>query len=226
MNLNYIYLCSLDHDLPVLSQVQSIVLGNNVACPPSDAPGPVSRQCLHCLNGILVPIVDWTNMFTSVEVCLRLVCCCYVTPRYFGHGCDGYGHDVRFYHTATDRHRHPRYLVVIPGTSLLVTTVVVIAEQLIKFLETVDVTLSYVCSRCLSCGYCAEYPRGLGSWTWQVFLDWDLETQVYPIIRWLVHHQRAKIVDMVHQGLKTVFTLPIKTETPYVILSKMRSISP
>jgi nitrogen permease regulator 3-like protein len=48
-------------------------------------------------------------------------------------------------------------------------------------------------------------------------LDWDLETQVYPIVRWLVHHRRAKIVDMVHRGLKTVFSLPYKIETPYVL---------
>ena len=56
-------------------------------------------------------------------------------------------------------------------------------------------------------------------------LDWDLEAQVYPIVRWLVHHRRAKIVDMVHRRLKTVFTLPIKIEIPYVFLSKVRSIS-
>jgi len=43
-----------------------------------------------------------------------------------------------------------------------------LAEQLIKFLETVDVTLSYVCFSCPN-AYCAEYPGGLGSWTWQVF---------------------------------------------------------
>jgi nitrogen permease regulator 3-like protein len=47
-------------------------------------------------------------------------------------------------------------------------------------------------------------------------LDWDLETQVYPIVRWLVHHRRAKIIDMVHCGLKTVFSLPHKIETLYV----------
>ena len=46
-------------------------------------------------------------------------------------------------------------------------------------------------------------------------LDWDLETQVYPIVRWLVHHRRAKIVDMVHRGLKTVFSLPYKIESLY-----------
>jgi hypothetical protein len=51
-------------------------------------------------------------------------------------------------------------------------------------------------------------------------LDWDLETQVNPIVRWLVHHRRAKIVDMVHRGLKTVFTLPIEIEAPYVPVSK------
>ena len=45
-------------------------------------------------------------------------------------------------------------------------------------------------------------------------LDWDLDTQVYPVVRWLVEHRRAKIVDVVHPGLKTVFTLPPKFEQP------------
>jgi nitrogen permease regulator 3-like protein len=43
-------------------------------------------------------------------------------------------------------------------------------------------------------------------------LDWDLESQVFPTVRWLVLHRRAKVVDTVHQGLKTVFTLPPKFE--------------
>ena len=47
-------------------------------------------------------------------------------------------------------------------------------------------------------------------------LDWDLDNQIYPIVRWLVLHRRAKIVDTVHHSLKTVFTLPPKFETPYV----------
>ncbi|KAH9957403.1 nitrogen permease regulator of amino acid transport activity 3-domain-containing protein [Russula dissimulans] len=75
-----------------------------------------------------------------------------------------------------------------------------LAEQLIRFLETVDVTLSLVDVASL--------------------LDWDLETQVYPIVRWLVHHRRAKVVDMVHRGLKTVFALPIKIEAPLKDLAK------
>ena len=45
-------------------------------------------------------------------------------------------------------------------------------------------------------------------------LDWDLELQVYLIIRWLVHHRRGKVVDMVHRGLKTVFVLPYRIEAP------------
>ncbi|KAI0067195.1 hypothetical protein BV25DRAFT_1819496 [Artomyces pyxidatus] len=69
-----------------------------------------------------------------------------------------------------------------------------LAEQLIKFLEMADVTLSLVDMASL--------------------LDWDLESQVFPIVRWLVHHRRAKIVDIVHRGLKTVFTLPLKFEAP------------
>lgn len=45
-------------------------------------------------------------------------------------------------------------------------------------------------------------------------LDWDLETQVFPIVRWLVHHRRAKVVDVIHPTLKTVFTLPQKLPAP------------
>jgi hypothetical protein len=45
-------------------------------------------------------------------------------------------------------------------------------------------------------------------------LDWDLESQVFPIVRWLVHHRRAKVVDVVHSGLKTVFTLSPKFDEP------------
>lgn len=48
-------------------------------------------------------------------------------------------------------------------------------------------------------------------------LDWDLESQVYPIVRWLVLHRRAKVVDVVHPGLKTAFTLPPKFGAPYGI---------
>jgi hypothetical protein len=39
-------------------------------------------------------------------------------------------------------------------------------------------------------------------------LDWDLETQVYTAVRWLVQHRRAKVVDIVHSSLKTVYTIP------------------
>lgn len=45
-------------------------------------------------------------------------------------------------------------------------------------------------------------------------LDWDLESQVFPTVRWLVQHRRAKVVDLVHPGLKTVFSLPSKFDTP------------
>jgi hypothetical protein len=57
-------------------------------------------------------------------------------------------------------------------------------------------------------------------------LDWDLETQVYPIVRWLVHHRRGKVVDMVHRGLKTVFALPYWIEAPYVPTPFVRQMSP
>jgi nitrogen permease regulator 3-like protein len=45
-----------------------------------------------------------------------------------------------------------------------------LAEQLIKFLGTVDVTLSYVCFMLLIIiGLCADHLGGIGSWTWRVF---------------------------------------------------------
>lgn len=49
-----------------------------------------------------------------------------------------------------------------------------------------------------------------------LLLDWDLESQVYPIVMWLVLHRRAKVVDVVHPGLRTVFALPSKFNTPLV----------
>jgi nitrogen permease regulator 3-like protein len=50
-------------------------------------------------------------------------------------------------------------------------------------------------------------------------LDWDLGTQVYPTVRWLVHHRRAKLVDIVHPQLKTVFVLPSRFHASYVYFS-------
>ncbi|KAJ7274544.1 nitrogen permease regulator of amino acid transport activity 3-domain-containing protein [Mycena haematopus] len=69
-----------------------------------------------------------------------------------------------------------------------------LVEGLIKFLDIASVTLSLADMASL--------------------LDWDLETQVFPTVRWLVHHRRAKVVDIVHLGLKTVFTLPPKFNAP------------
>ncbi|KAF8962737.1 nitrogen permease regulator of amino acid transport activity 3-domain-containing protein [Flammula alnicola] len=74
-----------------------------------------------------------------------------------------------------------------------------LAEGLIRFLETASVTLSLFEMASL--------------------LDWDLESQVYPIVRWLVLHRRAKVVDVVHAGLKTVFALPPKLGAPLSELS-------
>ncbi|KAH7884614.1 nitrogen permease regulator of amino acid transport activity 3-domain-containing protein [Phlebopus sp. FC_14] len=73
------------------------------------------------------------------------------------------------------------------------------AEGLIKFLETVSVNLSLADMASL--------------------MDWDLDSQIYPTVRWLVHHRRAKIVDTIHSGLKTIFTLPPKFDTPLSTLS-------
>ncbi|KAL1687260.1 nitrogen permease regulator of amino acid transport activity 3-domain-containing protein [Schizophyllum commune] len=69
-----------------------------------------------------------------------------------------------------------------------------LVDGLIRFLEVASITLSLADMSSL--------------------LDWDLDTQVYPVVRWLVEHRRAKIVDVVHPGLKTVFTLPPKFEQP------------
>ncbi|KAI0768004.1 nitrogen permease regulator of amino acid transport activity 3-domain-containing protein [Trametes elegans] len=74
-----------------------------------------------------------------------------------------------------------------------------LAEQLIRFLDLVSVTLSL-----------AEIAS---------LLDWHLESQVYPAVRWLVLHRRAKIVDVVHSGLKTVFSVPQKFPAPLATLS-------
>ncbi|KAI0688404.1 nitrogen permease regulator of amino acid transport activity 3-domain-containing protein [Cytidiella melzeri] len=74
-----------------------------------------------------------------------------------------------------------------------------LAEQLLRFLELSTVTL------CLA---------DLAS-----LLDWDLEGQVYPTVRWLVHHRRAKLVDVVHAGLRTVFALPQTLPAPISILT-------
>ncbi|KZT07725.1 uncharacterized protein LAESUDRAFT_651009 [Laetiporus sulphureus 93-53] len=74
-----------------------------------------------------------------------------------------------------------------------------LAEQLIKFLDLASVTLSLA---------------DMGS-----LLDWDLESQVYPTVRWLVNHRRAKVVDIVHPGLKTIFSVPQKFPAPLPRLS-------
>lgn len=69
-----------------------------------------------------------------------------------------------------------------------------LAESLLRFLETASITLSLA---------------DMGS-----LLDWDLEAQVYPVVRWLVLHRRAKVVDTVNLGLKTIFALPSKLPAP------------
>ncbi|KAJ7494626.1 nitrogen permease regulator of amino acid transport activity 3-domain-containing protein [Mycena galericulata] len=74
-----------------------------------------------------------------------------------------------------------------------------LVEGLIKFLEIASMTLSLADMASL--------------------LDWDLETQIFPTVRWLVHHRRAKLVDIVHSGLKTVFTLPAKFNSPLTELT-------
>ncbi|CDO74498.1 hypothetical protein BN946_scf184979.g53 [Trametes cinnabarina] len=74
-----------------------------------------------------------------------------------------------------------------------------LAEQLLRFLDLASVTLSL-----------AEMAS---------LLDWHLESQVYPAVRWLVLHRRAKIVDVVHPSLKTVFSVPQKFPQPLATLT-------
>lgn len=45
-------------------------------------------------------------------------------------------------------------------------------------------------------------------------MNWDLETQIYPTVRWLVHHRLAKIIDTVHPKLKTLFCISPKFPAP------------
>ncbi|KAJ4476088.1 nitrogen permease regulator of amino acid transport activity 3-domain-containing protein [Lentinula edodes] len=72
-----------------------------------------------------------------------------------------------------------------------------VVEGLMRFLDTVNVTLSLA---------------DLAS-----LLDWDLETQVFPTVRWLVLYRKAKIVDIINLNLKTVFTLSTKLDRPLLI---------
>ena len=69
-----------------------------------------------------------------------------------------------------------------------------LAEQLLKLRDLASVNLSL-----------AEMAS---------LLDLNLETQVYPAVRWLVLHRRAKVVDVVHQSLKTVFSVPQNFPAP------------
>jgi hypothetical protein len=87
-----------------------------------------------------------------------------------------------------------------------------LAEGLLRFLDIASVTLSWV------------HFRTVEAWDDDIFrladmaslLDWDLHSQVYPTVRWLVQHRRAKIVDTVHNGLKTIFSLAPKFDKPSV----------
>lgn len=88
-----------------------------------------------------------------------------------------------------------------------------LAEGLVRFLETVSVTMSYVAVPVLlSCLLIITLFLRLAETA--TLLDWGLETQVYPIVKWLVLHRRAKVVDVIHPGLRTVFALPPKFDAP------------
>jgi hypothetical protein len=63
-----------------------------------------------------------------------------------------------------------------------------LVEGLLRLLDLAQITLSL-----------ADVAAGL---------DWQLDSQVYPTVRWLVQHRRARIVNVVHPRLKTRFALP------------------
>lgn len=93
------------------------------------------------------------------------------------------------------------------------------AEGLVKFLETVAVTLSYVqILHFFHSGYATDFTIFVRLADVASLLDWDLDAQVYPVVRWLVYHRRAKIVDTIHAGLKTAFAIPPDFGAPYVFL--------
>lgn len=48
-------------------------------------------------------------------------------------------------------------------------------------------------------------------------LGWDLEQKVFPIVRWLVYHKKATVVDMVHESLRTTLVLSDKFDHSYVL---------
>ncbi|KZS99072.1 hypothetical protein SISNIDRAFT_492355 [Sistotremastrum niveocremeum HHB9708] len=74
-----------------------------------------------------------------------------------------------------------------------------LAEDLDRFLQEVSISINL---------------RDLG-----ILLNWPMETHVYPIVRWLVKHRRAKLIDAVHPSLKTIFGLAPTFPAPLSDLS-------
>lgn len=93
-----------------------------------------------------------------------------------------------------------------------------LAEQLIRFLDQASITLRFVpfpFSFFISVQWIyEEFYGGCSLADMASLLDWDLKLHVYPTVRWLVHHRRAKLVDMVHPTLKTVFSVPARLPAP------------
>jgi hypothetical protein len=63
----------------------------------------------------------------------------------------------------------------------------------------------------------AHITRSLASMA--ATLSWDLDSQVYPTVRWLVQHRRAVVMDVVHPRLKTRFALAPAFSQPLSELS-------
>jgi len=87
-----------------------------------------------------------------------------------------------------------------------------LVEELIRFLENASVNLSFVRSNFLLRARINDVVFSLAEMA--AILEWDLDTKIYPIVKWLVIHRRAKVIDVVHAGLKTVFALPPKFSAP------------
>ncbi|KAJ2926149.1 hypothetical protein H1R20_g10945, partial [Candolleomyces eurysporus] len=79
-----------------------------------------------------------------------------------------------------------------------------LVDSLVRFLETASIMVPL--------------------WRMGYLLEWDLEAQVYPVVRWLVLHRRAKVVDTINPGLKTIFALPSKLPDSLSSLSAQFSL--
>lgn len=90
-----------------------------------------------------------------------------------------------------------------------------IAEEISRFLGTASIFVSY--ARVLSLSGLLETHRNRCRLSDMASaLDWNLDKQVYPTVRYLVQRRRAKVVDLVRSSLKSVFAISSHIQIPYV----------